>query len=70
MNAHEQTCETLTRIFGEHRGLNADWAVQAWPVGGRFWILDNEDGTFSSVERIVTDDGEQQVNVLSTSFSF
>jgi len=70
METHEQMRETLNAVFGQHRGLNADWAVEAWHVKGRFWIVDNEDGTFSSVERIVSDDGEQQVNILSTSFSF
>ena len=49
-------------------GLNADWNCQAWHIGpsthpnstgGDWYILDNEDGTYSLVERwyLETDDG-------------
>lgn len=44
--------------FGEHRGLNADWATMAWSVwavdNGDLWILDDEspEETVSLVRRI------------------
>jgi len=67
MNTHEQMRDTLNAVFGQHRGLNADWAVEAWHVKGPFWILDTENDGFSLVSRTVDDDGEQTVTFLSTS---
>jgi hypothetical protein len=36
--------------LGRNIGLNADWSVSAWSVGD-FYIVDNEDGTASLIDR-------------------
>jgi hypothetical protein len=46
----------ISRHLGPDVGLNADWSFSAWHVGkiddgGHRYILDNEDDTYSLVER-------------------
>jgi len=53
-----------TMLFGQHVGLNADWSVTAWFLGpgkanrtsGAYYLTDNEDGTWSIVQRYYEDD--------------
>ena len=56
----------LTEVYGRHKGLNADWAVQAWQISEGYWILDNENGTFEAVYRTENADGEFIVESLGT----
>jgi len=47
----------LGKYLGADCGGGADWSVSAWPVAGDlstdcgWWILDNEDGTYSLTRR-------------------
>jgi len=56
----------LTALFGRHQGLNADWASCAWRIKGELWVLDNEDGTFSLVERRLVKGDAWDVSILGT----
>ena len=58
--------QTLLNHLGPHKGLNADWSVEAWPIGRDLWLLDNEDGTFALVHRTETEDGLFEVTELGT----
>lgn len=48
---------STSRLPEQHVGLNADWSSRAWAVQGgndknaSTFIIDNEDGTFSFVQR-------------------
>lgn len=55
--------KTLLNHLGPHSGLNADWSVEAWPLGRDLWLLDNEDGTFALVHRTL-ENGECRVAEL------
>jgi len=41
----------LTQRLGRHSGLNSDWSVSVWAVGGGLFVTDNEDETYSIVTR-------------------
>lgn len=56
MSVAERLGLALQNTFGASQGLNADWSVDAWPIGGGLWILDNEDGTFALVKRTTVND--------------
>jgi len=53
--------EWARKRYGRDRGLNADWSVSAFLLQGRdlkngLYLLDNEDDTWSIVQRVWTDD--------------
>ncbi len=57
--------DLITDKYGKHIGLNADWSVQAWKLqdlgnisGKNLFLIDNEDGTWSFVERKESSDGD------------
>jgi len=62
----------LRKRFPSHAGLNADWSVCAWRIGGavnhELWLLEDEeshDNTFEVVERVWnTDDDCWQCELL------
>jgi len=55
----------LDKLLGKHVGLNADWCVCAWRLrrfhSGAWYLLDNEDDTFSSVFRSDYEEAEPEV---------
>ena len=52
-----EPAELLTAAFGDSAGLDADCSFQIWRTPFfRVWIADNENGTFSALRRLVTDD--------------
>jgi hypothetical protein len=57
---------TLRARLGPHKGLNADWSVEAWELGKGLWIINAEDGTFALVHRTATDYGLFDVTELGT----
>jgi hypothetical protein len=57
--------QAISKRLGQNVGLNADWSVSAWHLGssqvpniegGDAYLLDNEDDTFSVVQRFYVDD--------------
>lgn len=63
MHATDAYLQPIVDKYGEHKGLNADWAVMAWLVTRQdgvadWWILDDEstEETVSLVVHTGTDD--------------
>lgn len=68
----------LDARYGGHVGLNADWAVRAWPLqphdpregyAGERFVIDEEDGTWSVVSRVSDEDSGDDIRVLMTTES-
>lgn len=58
---HQDPLESVSRAYGEHHGLNANWSSRAWCVKdatlSEIWILDDETpSTVSLVLRLPDDD--------------
>lgn len=59
--------EVIAR-FGRHQGLNSDWSVMAWHLGGLVWLTDDEsDGTVSLCTR--SNDPDDVVCVIASGIS-
>jgi hypothetical protein len=55
---HQKELKDATEIFGQHKGLNADWAAPAWHLSGTFpyglWLVDDNEsseGLWSIINR-------------------
>lgn len=58
--------DEIVKAFGAHQGLNANWAVMAWHLGGEVWLCDDEnDKTVSIVTRRITTEIDEIVQVAS-----
>ena len=58
--------DEIVKAFGPHQGLNANWAVMAWRLGGEVWLCDDEnDKTVSIVTRRITTEIDEIVQVAS-----
>lgn len=56
--------DEIVKAFGPHQGLNANWAVMAWHLGGEVWLCDDEnDRTVSIVTRRITTEIDEIVEV-------
>jgi len=69
----EEISAWLDARYGRHVGLNADWAVRAWPLqphdpregyGGERFVIDEEDGTWSIVSRASDEESGDDIRVL------
>lgn len=59
--------DLITDKYGKHIGLNADWSVQAWKLQGKnIFLIDNEDGTWSIVERKESSDEDNDIKIIKT----
>lgn len=59
--------DLITDKYGKHVGLNADWSVQAWKLQGKnIFLIDNEDGTWSIVERKESSDEDNDIKIIKT----
>ena len=58
--------DEIVKAFGPHQGLNANWAVMAWHLGGEVWLCcDENDKTVSIVTRRITTEIDEIVQVAS-----
>jgi len=63
-----KTAEQRFTTFYKPCGLNADWSTQAWYIGtgtpnemlDDYYIVDNEDGSYSICKRVLDDDQEDK----------
>ena len=55
--------ELLTKVYGRHQGLNADWVGKAWQVEDNIWIVDDEadeHDSYSVIRRDISVESEPE----------
>ena len=56
--------ELLTKLYGQHQGLNADWVGMAWEVKDNIWIVDDDEAddhdSYSVIRRDISVESEPE----------